>query len=432
MQGLSPEEVELLRPVVGTIDHRAYDEPFHGDEYDLMIAAGEEFHYGTDEVPRRVIFAYPPDEDGAIAGRVRGMERYGAPTVAGTQLTPVRELALGDLTYFPGFASLIRESCVPPKNTPYRALPLSVMPHRTVSPLLQEVLSAPHALAAHVQGNTSEGNLEAVFWLPDQARKHLKEWVLKVMEFWRADEPELFPVDSEWLSGDDWASADEQLARSALRDHIEAEEERALLAAARHAELQTAVDAARASGDEWRHLVTASGEALASAVQGAFQLLGFTVVDADALPQRKGAKREDLRVSDGAWVALVEVKGYAGAAKSNDLMQITGSVPSYMMETAAPPDALWYVVNAYRNDDPSGRPNVLAGREDDIASFGGTHQGLVIDTRDLFALRQLVVAGSITAEEARATLRTATGRFTQAVQRPPASQGSAKGAVTKA
>lgn len=148
-----------------------------------------------------------------------------------------------------------------------------------------------------------------------------------------------------------------------------------------------------------------------AAVVAALENLGFSVVDADELPEHKGKKREDLRIGDGDWVALAEVKGMAGAARSNALIQVTNAAAHFASTQGHRPSALWYVVNAYLNDDPAQRPTVLAGRDDDIAMFGDAHHGLVIDTRELFALRQAVMLGTLSPAQARAQLKESTGLF---------------------
>jgi hypothetical protein len=69
------------------------------------------------------------------------------------------------------------------------------------------------------------------------------------------------------------------------------------------------------------------------------------------------------------------------------------------------------VVNAYRDSDPAQRETPLGSREDDLATFAEYSSGSLIDTRDLFALRQLVATGQVTDEAARALLMDAGARF---------------------
>lgn len=117
-------------------------------------------------------------------------------------------------------------------------------------------------------------------------------------------------------------------------------------------------------------------------------------------------------MTDGNWTALVEVKGYVGAAKSNDLNQVTRAAVAFAMTERRAPDALWYVPNPERNTDPGQRAVALAGREDDLTAFAENHDGCLIDTRELFRLRQDMATGQMSAEDARAVLKSARGRLT--------------------
>lgn len=204
-----------------------------------------------------------------------------------------------------------------------------------------------------------------------------------------------------------------QLAsRRALAEFDQAETARRAIADSRRLELARSGDDARQHGDEARILLEGSGTLLVHAVSDALEDLGFAVIDGDELPEHKGAKREDLRVNDGEWTCLVEVKGYASAAKSSDIIQATSVVPSYVRTQGKAPDAIWYVVNAYKDTDPDERPRALEAREDDVSAFGDSHHGCVIDTRDLFRLWQSVRLDQVSKEQARALLQSAKGRFT--------------------
>lgn len=411
VQGLTDEEVDSIRPIVGSVESRTFSESFHGDEYDILIAAGREFYYAEREVERRIIFADPPAADGFPVGAMSGGGWEDLASLAGTQWTPANNFVYGDFKDYPGFHALVSTSCVPEQGTTYRGLPRQVQPFRSFSPFLQEDLATPYVIAGHLTGSDKDDWNDSVLWLPDQARSHLKDWVATACAFWRADAPDRFPVNVEWASEDQWASAEEQSARTTLQAHIDAEQTRRADATRAEDALRSALDATRAGGEAWRELVTATGDELVAAVTAALEMLGFEVIDSDALPQHKAAKREDLRVKDGAWVALAEVKGYSGAAKSRDLMQIAGARATYALEEQAFPDALWYIVNTYRGDDPGTRDVILPGREDDIITFAEDLAGLVIDSRALFALRQAVATGKLTAEDARDLLRSATGRY---------------------
>jgi hypothetical protein len=75
------------------------------------------------------------------------------------------------------------------------------------------------------------------------------------------------------------------------------------------------------------------------------RLFGLTVVDADELSENAQFKQEDLRIIDGDWVCLAEVKGYKKGAKASDLLQIGKAVEVYIERGNKRPDARWYIVN---------------------------------------------------------------------------------------
>lgn len=64
-----------------------------------------------------------------------------------------------------------------------------------------------------------------------------------------------------------------------------------------------------------------------------------------------------------------------------------------------------------RDIDPGQRGLALEGREEDLDSFSELFQGCLIDTRDLFGLRQLVALGKLPGADAREQLKQALGRY---------------------
>jgi hypothetical protein len=68
------------------------------------------------------------------------------------------------------------------------------------------------------------------------------------------------------------------------------------------------------------------------------------------------------------------------------------------------------VVNQFMGRDPGNRLRALGGNPDEVREFaaGG---GVVIDTRDLFALWNAIKAGKLSADEARAILTKTTGFY---------------------
>ena len=159
-----------------------------------------------------------------------------------------------------------------------------------------------------------------------------------------------------------------------------------------------------------RRLLTTNGGPLAAEVGNALAEFGFGVVDADGLPAHASAKQEDLRVSDGSWACVAEVKGYPRRnAKANDLMQVDRAVRRFRDNQGRWPDAKWYVVNQSFETPPPERQRPLRGSPE-VSGFA-EDGGLIIDTRDLFRLREAVRAGALTKGAARELLKNATDVF---------------------
>jgi hypothetical protein len=159
-----------------------------------------------------------------------------------------------------------------------------------------------------------------------------------------------------------------------------------------------------------RLLLTGTDTPLVDVVHKILESFGFEVTDVDQGRAEGEPKKEDLRVSDDGWLALCEVKGYSKGGKLSDLGQLNRFSALYAVETGQLPAAMWFVVNQFRGTDPSSRPQLLKGADEDAETFG-QHGGLIIDTRDLFRLRKAVVSESISAEAVRAMLTGSTGRF---------------------
>lgn len=249
------------------------------------------------------------------------------------------------------------------------------------------------------------------WWLPEDTPER-DQWVFAAFAAWRKVDPERFPAPPDWTQDPEWSTASELTARASLEEY---RRETATILAQRMEEdhkLRRVVEDERARADSReRRLLTASGDPLKDQVSDVLIELGFAVVDSDALEANQAEKLEDLRVSDGAWTALVEVKGYTKGAKTNDLQKFTRPVGRYVRDTGREPDALWYIVNQEAGSDPGQRRPPLTSNPDDVESFG-EDGGLVIDTVELFRLQRSVHLGTISKDAARAMLMPATGIFT--------------------
>jgi hypothetical protein len=411
--GLTAAEVEALRPVVGSIREARSMNDVHPEEHDVLVHVNANFSDAAGLFSRRIAFARPVENErtGSVFASSSGSSGYTPPTNSGTQYRPALSLELTDTAREAGLASLVRQSCWPELGALYTRFPSAVHPKRTVYPLLRERLSGQSVLAGILEDVKDGVVTDSVYWLPDIARSAFVDWVRVAFERWRAADPDAFPATAEWRRSNQWASPAELAARSALAAFEGEEERRRQESDEKRRNLLDKVEAAETAGEAWRALVSDTGDNLVNAVGAALELIGFEVADSDALPQNKSTKREDLRVTHDGWTALVEVKGYTGSAKSNDLQQVNAAATAYAVKTGFQPDALWYVVNAYRQTDPAQRETPLRSREEDLETFGEYSSGSLIDTRELFALRQLVATKQVTRETARACLMTSGARF---------------------
>jgi hypothetical protein len=170
--------------------------------------------------------------------------------------------------------------------------------------------------------------------------------------------------------------------------------------------------AARHAADRYeRGLLTVQGNELPALVARALAELGFEVTEVDATVDDKAQLLEDVQIRDPdqpTWVALAEVRGYGGGAKTSDFQRIARFAHRYEKVTGDAPSARWYIVNHLLDRDPAFRSPILAGQEEDVAAFAEDH-GLAIDTRQLFKLIMAVRANRADPLQVRQHLRDATG-----------------------
>ncbi|MEV4519216.1 hypothetical protein AB0J77_03215 [Micromonospora tulbaghiae] len=251
------------------------------------------------------------------------------------------------------------------------------------------------------------------WWLPADAPDRVG-WLDAAFAEWRRQNEERFPSGPSWAEEEPWLTTAELDAQRELDEHAERERKSQAELAARRRELEEAREAARLLADAAeRRLLTAQGEALVAEVKAALEEVGFEVTDSDRLPANASEKLEDLRVCVDHWVALVEVKGYSGrrTAKTSDLLQIGRAATRYAITEHRAPDALWYVVNQQAGGNPALRPRPLVSNPADVET-SERDGGLVIDTVDLFRLREAVRRGSVSGEAALQLLKKSTGVFT--------------------
>jgi hypothetical protein len=290
-----------------------------------------------------------------------------------------------------------------------------------INPREDRLRIAPTRLAA---GGSSNGNylpllldldryaLAALYRPPGRSVEYLflpenisdiAPWLLYMFKRWAEALPDVFPSQPEWTSNPMWMTAEELSALSNVAERRADEErvvaeQRALVAVA-EASLETTRESVDASE---RQLLTAGDTPLVDIVHQTLEMFGFEVTNVDDGLAEGQAKKEDLRVADGGWLAICEVKGYSKGGKLVDLQKLNGFATLYAVETGSAPSAMWFVVNQFRGTDPSSRPQLLQGADEYLQVFA--HQGgLAIDTRDLFRIRKALASNARREDECQAS-----------------------------
>lgn len=312
----------------------------------------------------------------------------------------------------PALERLVKEDLVP------KCVSRGLKPH---NPVLRTSGSAQlQAFLATADGEVIAGryapDVDRETWVLPAADVSLGPWLILATRYWRAVRPErfrelsTFDYDPRWLT-------DEERSIHEAREQLQSERSTTLADLdRREKELEAQLAEASSAADVGaRTLLTGEGATLVTAVQAALERLGFIVEEMDA--SREGAGHdllEDLRVTDPEvpeWVALVEVRSYKGGAQLRDLMRLTRFEKRYIAETGSVPDRVWYVVNQFRDRDPSSadRVPVLPSHPAEVEEFGAGG-GLVLDTSELFDIAEHTEADDMRA--VRSTLRDAIKRLT--------------------
>ncbi|MBK6309986.1 MAG: hypothetical protein WAX12_01570 [Candidatus Microthrix subdominans] len=274
------------------------------------------------------------------------------------------------------------------------------------------------ALAAVVPSSGGSEALLLPSYVPNLAR-----WLNTLIPRWRQRSPERFPQELDWSSDDEWSTAEERYVRQRIgriqNDKRAAVSEFDEQIKSLSAELHR-VNLAADSGP--RRMLTNQGTELVDAAAQAIRDLGFDVIDADRdLDSERGQKLEDLQIREPnreEWIALVEVRGYKGGAKTSDFQRLARFAARYERETTVSPSRRWLIVNHLINEPPASRPKAFESAPEDLELFA-EDGGLVIDTRDLFQVVQMVEAGTLGWETAVDALSTQTGLFDLPSSDPP-------------
>jgi hypothetical protein len=378
------------------------------------------------EFDAAVVVGHPPDIDASLqvlqfggtpaADRGALMHANGSTHVrllAGPGVG-ARTFVLGDAATPLGVAGLTKQTVVPEPGSEYPVLRWSYSQgHRSSDTPDDRFVTefaadaAGDSLAGYVKRSSSP-TAGYLWWLPDTATVQADRWLIAAIRWWQQIDAGAFPPTATWTEQREWMTHGEILAADAIDRLDEEADEFHRRHEVRLKEATAAQEAAQATAASGpRRLLLAQGDELVEAVIETLNLLGFSVVDSDRLTENAQFKQEDLRIIDGAWTCLAEVKGYKKGAKASDLLQVGKAVEVYMERGNPRPAARWYVVNHNLQTPPNLRDAPLAGAPEVpvFASMGGT----VLDTRVLFAMHRSVEAGDLSPEDARAKLKQAAG-----------------------
>ena len=249
-------------------------------------------------------------------------------------------------------------------------------------------------------------------WLLPSDINRPSDWLRLAMRRWRREAPERFR-ELPGFDGNRWQTRAERVVQQKL-DEVEAERfETATRLDALQQELEDELADRTAQADEGsRRLLTSEAGDAEEAVAEALEALGFKVERVDSTLLTDEAKVEDLRVTDSddpEWLALAEVRSYKGGAKLADLMKLSRFGMLHAATHGAPPSRTWYIVNQFRERDPSAasRLPVLDSHPDEIQVFAEVG-GAVIETSQLF---DLVERDDRERAAIRRQLRETTGRL---------------------
>ncbi len=297
------------------------------------------------------------------------------------------------------------------RDTSWRGNPSSIARPKTIQAFVVERGGAPCAGRWRRASEDPDTRSEH-WWLPRDCPDP-ESWVKAAFIEWHSLDPQRFPAGPDWVSDALWmtkAELDAALELQSAKEkllHVASElEEEVNRCQASFEEKQVAANQAE------RRLLTSQGEELKEEVGAALTELGFEVIDSDeARLAEGGSLLEDLEIRDETgWTAIVEVRGYNRGAKTSDLQRIARAARGFEKRTGHEPHARWYIVNYNLTQPPPQRRPVLAGAESDVSEFA-LDNGCVIDTRDLFRLRESVRRSALTAEQGRQALKTCSGVF---------------------
>ncbi|MYB21698.1 MAG: hypothetical protein F4Y29_04100 [Chloroflexi bacterium] len=147
-----------------------------------------------------------------------------------------------------------------------------------------------------------------------------------------------------------------------------------------------------------RRTIREDGDQLVDAVGEMLEEMGFAVERMDEAKQTHEAKHEDLRLTLAAqpeWEAIVEVKGYTKGIRANDARQVGMHRERYILETGRKPGLTLWLVNPWREMEPSDRPSPDKQIDENAKMVGA----VCMLTTDLYLLWKSLKTGDSSPDE---------------------------------
>ena len=250
--------------------------------------------------------------------------------------------------------------------------------------------------ADRVWGAQSESPLVDVvaLHLPSQTNlsARIRAFLTDISEF----DPQRVPEPPARLSDPTlWNTASEDAIARTISE-IDREQAR-LDSERRRLEQELATEARRADATV-RRTIWEDGDELVDAVSEVLDEIGFTVEEMDEAKQAHEAKHEDLRLTFAArpgWQAIVEVKGYTKGIRTKDAQQVRMHKERCNRETRRDPDLTIWLVNPWRQMDPSDRTSPDRNVHDTAEIVGA----VCVLTTDLYRLWKSLKAGDIAQDD---------------------------------
>lgn len=360
--GLDESQLEALRPYCGdlrpaqTVD--AYLQRYHWSETDIVVASRP----------------YQIEIDAGVHLMTTGPVSLGVSRQAGDRSAPVFREFVGtdgrnrerELTINPGCPPMYRD---PTERLSKELSVAEPPPTLTVSgagellqqPLVATTSGSPVALRLQWAerdwgGTASTLAVDTIaLFLPEVS--DLSQWFWAFLSDISDFAPDRVPEPPSRLGDLSAWYTPEESALAARVSEIERAIERLR---DEHAQLQGEQVRARNVADATvRRAIWMDGEELVEAVSEILEEIGFTVEEMDRRKQPTQAKHEDLRLAFAerpGWEAIVEIKGYARGVKTNHAQQVRMHRDHYCDENGRTPDLTLWIVNPYREMEPSIRP----------------------------------------------------------------------------